>query len=312
MTNKEKNFISAVIYVHNAENRIADFLNIIVNVFEEHFEHAEIICVNDSSDDKSIQIIKEFSLNVSDTSISIINMSYFHGLELSMNAGVDMAIGDFVFEFDNTNLDFSPSLIMEVYYHSLKGFDIVNASPNKREKFTSKLFYNVFNMFSDLSYKMSTESFRILSRRVINRVGSMSKTVPYRKAVYANCGLRTDNIYYTVVDGGYKKLDKKEKRYRSGLAVDSLILFTEFGFRFSLAMTVLMMLMSVFMVAYSLVTYLIMNPVAGWTTTILFLSIAFLGLFGILTIVIKYLQLLIDMVFKRKQYSFESIEKLTK
>ncbi len=77
-------------------------------------------------------------------------------------------------------------------------------------------------------------------------------------------------------------------------------------------MTVFMMIVSVFMVFYSVVVYLTANPVVGWTTTILFLSVAFFGLFGILTIIIKYLQLLVDLVFKRKQYSFENIEKLTK
>ena len=77
-------------------------------------------------------------------------------------------------------------------------------------------------------------------------------------------------------------------------------------------MTVFMMIVSVFMVLYSVVVYLTANPVVGWTTTILFLSVAFFGLFGILTIIIKYLQLLVDLVFKRKQYSFENIEKLTK
>lgn len=73
-----------------------------------------------------------------------------------------------------------------------------------------------------------------------------------------------------------------------------------------------MMLMTVFMIIYSVVVYLTSNPVAGWTTTILFLSVTFFGLFGILTIIIKYLQILVDLVFKRKRYSFESIEKLTK
>ena len=77
-------------------------------------------------------------------------------------------------------------------------------------------------------------------------------------------------------------------------------------------MTVMMMVMSLLVIAYTVITYFMVNPVAGWTTTILFLSVCFFGLFGILTIIIKYLQLLVDMVFKRKHYSFESIEKLTK
>lgn len=312
MTNKEKSFASVVIYVHNAEKRIENYLKTIIEVMEENFEHSEIICVNDSSDDNSLALIKKTSEIASTTSVSVVNMSYFHGLELAMNAGIDLSIGDFVFEFDNTYLDFDPAVIMDIYRRSLQGFDIVSASADRREKFTSKLFYKAFDRYSDLSCKMSTESFRVLSRRVLNRIDSMNKTIPYRKAVYANCGLKTDNIRYRVVDQISRTTDKKERTFRSHLAVDSLILFTEMGYSFAKLMTILMMCMSIFMIAYSTIIYATSNPVAGWTTTILFLSVGFFGLFGILTIVIKYLQLLVDLVFKRKQYSFESIEKLTK
>ena len=312
MANKEKSFASVVIYVHNAEKRIENYLKTIIEVMEGNFEHSEVICVNDSSDDNSLALIKKTSEIASTTSVSVVNMSYFHGLELSMNAGLDLSIGDFVFEFDNTYLDFDPAVIMDIYRRLLQGFDIVSASADRREKFTSKLFYKAFDRYSDLSCKMSTESFRVLSRRVLNRIDSMNKTIPYRKAVYANCGLKTDNIRYRVVDQISRTTDKKERTFRSHLAVDSLILFTEMGYSFAKIMTVLMMCMSIFMIAYSIIIYATSNPVAGWTTTILFLSVGFFGLFGILTIVIKYLQLLVDLVFKRKQYSFESIEKLTK
>ena len=160
---------------------------------------------------------------------------------------------------------------------------------------------------------MCTERFRVLSRRVINRISSMNKTVPYRKAVYANCGLKTSNLRYKVISkGGDDRIDRREKKYRQDLAVDSLILFTEIGYRFSVTMTVIMMLVAVLVAAYSVVVYLLSTPVAGWTTTIFFMAFAFFGLFGILTIIIKYLQILVDLVFKRKKYSFESIEKLTK
>ena len=312
MANKEKNFASAVIYVHNAENRITRFLSTIIEIMENNFEHSEIICVNDSSDDSSLQKIKETSEKASITSVSVVNMSYFHGLELSMNAGIDMSIGDFVFEFDNTILDFNPDMIMEIYRKSLTGFDIVSASADREEKFSSKIFYKVFDRYTNLSYKMTTESFRVLSRRVLNRVDAMNKTIPYRKAVYANCGLKTANVKYTVVNTVDRETDRKEENFRTDLAVDSLLLFTEVGYSFSKLMTVLMMIMSVFMIIYSITIYATSTPVAGWTTTILFLSVAFFALFGILTVIIKYLQLLVDLVFKRKQYNFESIEKLTK
>ena len=310
--NKEQNFVSAVIYVHNAEDRIERFLDMVVEVMERNFEHSEIICVNDSSEDGSLSIIRKVSKAAEKTSISVVNMSYYHGLELAMDAGMDLAIGDFVFEFDNTVADFNSSVIMEIYRHSLEGYDIVSASPNRKERMSSRLFYRIFAKFAAVSYRMNTESFRVLSRRVINRVSSMNKTAPYRKALYANCGLKTDCIRYEVTGDWSKARDRKEQRYRMDLAADALILFTEVGYRFSMTMTVVMMLMSIFMTVYSLVTYFVIHPVEGWTTTILFLSVVFFGLFGILTIIVKYLQLLVDMVFKRKHYSFESIEKLTK
>lgn len=313
MKDKEKNFVSAVIYVYNAEEKIESFLKMLLEVLSNNFEHSEIICVNDFSQDSSIEKIKKISKNAGEISISLLNMSYFHGLELAMNAGLDLAIGDFVFEFDTVEVDYASTEIMEIYYRSLEGFDIVSAVPDRKEKFTSRCFYKIFNQFADLPYKMNTESFRILSRRVINRISSMNKAVPYRKAVYNNCGLKTDMMRYTCYENrGTRKRDKRERRYRRHLALDAMLLFTDAGYRFSIAMTVLMMIMSVCMVVYSVVTYMTAHPVAGWTTTILFLSIVFLGLFGILTVIIKYLQLLIELIFKRKRYSFESIEKVTK
>ena len=312
MGNKEKNFVSAVIYVHNVGNRIENFLNTIITVMEDNFEHSEIICVNDCSDDKSVSIIKKISDTATTTSVSVINMSYFHGLELAMDAGMDLAIGDFVFEFDNTNLDFEPEMIMKIYRYSLEGYDIVSASPDRKESFSSRIFYKVFDRFSELKYQMTTESFRVLSRRLINRISSMNKTIPYRKAIYAGSGLKTDNMKYTPLNNRNRRNDERESRYRKSLAVDTLILFTEVGYRASIMMTSLMMLISVFMIVYTIAVYVAGLAIEGWTTTLLFLSVAFLGLFGILTVIVKYLQIIVDMVFKRKHYSFESIEKLTK
>ena len=313
MKDREKIFVSAVIYIYHAYDRITDFLEMVLEILETNFEHSEIICVNDCSEDKSVEKIKQISKKATRTSISVLNMSYFHGLELAMNAGVDLAIGDFVFEFDTTEIDYDKNEIMKLYRRSLEGYDIVSAVPDKKEKFTSRCFYRVFSLFSNLPYEMNTERFRILSRRVINRISSMNRTVPYRKAVYANCGLKTDTLNYSCRKNipGITQ-DKKERRSRTRLAVDSMLLFTEAGYRFSVFMTVIMMIMSTFMIAYSLITYVTAHPVAGWTTTILFLSVVFLGLFGIMTIIIKYLQLLLELIFKRKQYNFESIEKITK
>ena len=161
MMNKEKNFVSAVVYVHNAGKRIERFLGTILSVLEKNFEHSEVICVNDCSTDDSADVIKRVSRGASTASISIVNLSYFHGVEVAMNAGMDLAIGDFVFEFDKTILDFDKDIIMKIYRRSLEGYDIVSASPDKKQKLSSRMFYYVFDKFADFKYKMTTESFRI-------------------------------------------------------------------------------------------------------------------------------------------------------
>ncbi|MDE6365375.1 MAG: glycosyltransferase [Lachnospiraceae bacterium] len=302
--------MSAVLYVHNDAASVGTFLHTVMTALEEHFEHSEIICVNDHSQDDSVEIIREISRHASSATITVLNMSYFHGVETAMNAGMDLAIGDFVLEFDACVPDFAASVIFSVYRKSLEGYDIVSASPDRRQRLTSSMFYRVFNRFTDFSYQLGTERFRVLSRRVINRISSMNKSVPYRKAVYANCGLKTANIRYEAADARAAKEDRAERKYRTDLAVNSMILFTELGYRFAVTMTVLMMAVAVLVALYSAVVYLFSTPVAGWTTTIFFMSFAFFGLFGILTIIIKYLQILVDLVFRRKKYSFESIEKM--
>lgn len=310
--NKEKNFISAVVYVHNAENRIIKFLKAIAAILENNFEKSEIICVNDFSDDKSVQKIKEISTEFNQTCITILNMSYFHGVEVAMSAGVDLAIGDFVFEFDSTMLDFDKKEIMKIYYKSLEGFDIVSASPDKTKRKTSSLFYSVFNCFSHLNYKMTTERFRILSRRVINRIASMNKTMPYRKPVYAACGLKTANLTYEITAKINGKEDSFTKKYRRTLAGDSFIIFTDLGYRVAVFITSFMLFFTVAVGVYALVFHFLKNPVSGWTSTILFISVSMFFVFMILTIILKYLQILVGLVFKKTRYSFESIEKLTK
>lgn len=309
---KAKNFISAVIYVHNSENEIAEFIKMVYRQLRENFTKFEIICVNDASCDGSREAIRQVASDFSDTTVTILDMSFFQGVELAMNAGVDLTIGDFIYEFDDVTADFEETLVFGMYQKALEGYDIVSASADEREKVMSCLFYKIFNYFSFYEYQIQTESFRILSRRAVNRICSMNKTIPYRKAVYANCGLENCCVKYHARTVKGKKRGRRERKYRRNLAVDSLILFTDAGYRFTVFMTIVMMLAAVITAIYTTVIFILGNPVEGWTTTMLFLAFAFFGMFAVLAIVIKYLSILVDLVFKKQQYRFSGIEKITR
>ena len=308
ISNKEKNYVSSVVYVHNNEKNIKDFINKINNVLNNTFEKYEIIFVNDASTDKTREIISEESKLITTGIVTTINMSFLQGVETAMNAGIDLAIGDFVFEFDSIELDYDLSLITDIYFKSLEGYDIVSAVPNN-VKMTSKMFYKVFNKYANMENQLRTERFKIISRRGINRVDSMNVKIPYRKAVYANCGLKQTFIQYKISPSSQGKSTIKDRRE---LAIDSLLLFTDIGYRISIFMSTIMLLFSVFVAIYSIFIFVNGNPVAGWTTTMLFLSFAFFGLFSLLTILIKYTQLLLNLQFTKKDYIIEGIEMDTK
>lgn len=305
-SNKEKNFASAVVYCYNDSETIGGFIENLDKTLSDNFLKYEIVVVNDASTDESVNIIKRYASHKEGKVISVLNMSHTQGLEASMNAGVDLAIGDFVFEFDSACADFEWSTLMKVYLQSLKGFDIVSACVDKPMRMSSKLFYAVFNRYAKLPYRLETETFRILSRRAINRIHSITQNIPYRKAAYANCGLSITSIKYKPIEN----VSRNKQNGRAPLAVNSLILFTDVAYRVTLALAFIMALTAVVMGVYALIYKLMENPVEGWTTTIIFLAFGFFGLFVIMAMVIKYLQTLVSLVFQKKNYLFESIEKL--
>lgn len=303
---KEKNFISAVVYCYNDANLITDFIQGLHHTLAETFLKFEIIVVNDCSSDDSVEKVKQYAAHKEGLVISVINMSYFQGLENSMNAGINLAIGDFVYEFDSVVRDYDWSLLKLVYQKSLTGFDIVATRQNKKPRFASRLFYKIFNRYAHLQYEIGTDSFRLLSRRAINRIHSITQSIPFRKAAYANSGLDFWAISYTPV----AKVPRKHRPDNMGIAVNSLVLFTDIAYRITVGLSLLMLCLSAGIAAYALVYKFFENPVEGWATTVIFLSLGFSGLFVILAMVLKYLQLLVRLNFKKKEFLFESIQKL--
>jgi glycosyltransferase involved in cell wall biosynthesis len=307
---KETKLISAVVYLHNDEQRILIFLDKIILVLERHFQSFEIILVNDCSFDQSITKIKE-ATDLKKFNISIINMSVRQGLEASMNAGIDLSMGDFVYEFDDLNIDYDDSLIIDAYNSIVNGFDIISVSPTKDNTFSSKLFYSTFNKFSRSKYKLNSERFRILSRRAINRAYSISKSIPYRKALYANSGLSLSTIKYKPNFNKNRKLANTKDVFRNRMAINALILYTNLAFKISLWITVALFCFTLFAGLYALSLYFgNEKPIEGWTTTMLLISSSFSGLFFISAIIIKYLALIVELIYSKKTYLIESVERL--
>ena len=306
---KETSFISLILYVHNNENCIIDTLKRIIAEIDLDFKHYEIILVDDASTDNSVKQIKEFASDCDASTLQLIEMSYFHGTESAMNAGIDLAIGDFVFEIDSCNMDYDPRLLLEIYHHSQEGFDIVSASPRTAQSTSSSLFYFLINKFSNVQQPLLTERFRLLSRRAINRIHAMNLNIPYRKILYAQSGLLQDIYHYTPITSIYIASTAK-KEYRWRIAVDSLILFTDIGYKSAAIMSMCMLILTIILGIFAIVNFFTNQPVAGWTSMICVLAIGFFFMFTLFAVIIKYLDIIIKLIFRKQTYVVKSIAKL--
>ncbi len=310
----EKKFISLVVYLHDAAPCIKYFLDRIIPVYEKNFEQFELVCVDDACQDGTIEILKEY---VEDKQlkamVNVVHMSFFQGLESAMNAGRDIAIGDFVYEFDDIFVDYEPEVIMEAYQKLLTGNDIVAVSSKGKQRITSRIFYSLYNKTSRGKGKIGPETFRIVSRRAINRIKSMGQYIPYRKAVYMNCGLNAATIYYRSNDASVRVKNKIVAAERTTLALDSFIYFTNVLERLSAIICGVFLLVSVGMGIYIISDILYdTQTVEGWLSTMGFLSLGFFGVFALLTIILKYLSVMLNLIFKQQRYLVSDIEKVVK
>jgi len=310
---KEKKFISLVVYLHNVEKEVIPFFEKIVPVFEEKFEQYEVVCVDDGCTDATVAVLKEYleehKLSVM---VNIVHMSFYHGLESAMNAGRDLAIGDFIYEFDTVHVDYETEILGQVYDKLLAGNDIVAAGTKRNIRLTSKVFYSLYNKTSRGNAKIGPETFRIVSRRAINRVKSIGQYIPYRKAVYSNCGLNTATILYEPIQKSNRKKDVNGGE-RASLALDSFIYFTSALEQISAIICGVFLCISIGMGIYIIKDFIGgYSVVEGWMSTMGFLSLGFFGVFALLTIILKYLSVMLNLIFRQQRYLISDIEKVVK
>ena len=311
---KEKKFISLVVYLHNVEAYVKYFLNAVIPVCERHFQEFEIVCVDDGCSDGTIEVLKDYlEENKVRAMVNVIHMSFFHGLESAMNAGRDIAIGDFVFEFDDIFVDYEPEMIMKTYEKLMEGNDIVAARSKGKVRFSSRVFYALYNSTSRTKGKIGPETFRVVSRRAINRIKSMGQYIPYRKAVYMNCGLKTATLEYESRDREARVKNKIVTSERTSLALDSFIYFTNVLERVSMILCGVFLIFSVGMGIYLIIdAFNGQKLVEGWLSTMGFLALGFFGVFALLTIILKYLSVILNLIFKQQRYLIADVEKVVK
>jgi dolichol-phosphate mannosyltransferase len=294
-------FLSVVLYIYNNEKTIGSFLSSLSSFLYDNFGTFEIICVNDKSNDFSVSLIHDFAKTmVEDNRISIINMSHHQDVEAAMNAGVDLAIGDFIVEFDSVEINLEKTWILEAYQKAISGFDIVTIVPKTTRDF-SPIHFN--NLNSERLISVTPDLLRIVSRRALNRIKSLNLYIPFRKTAYAKSGLSSAEIVH---EG-----KTASKKIKFQLFLDVLIHFTRFFERVLSYICFAWFFIVIFIGLYLIISHIYPYlKLKNNTILIILTSFGFLTMAFIFMVVVRYMTIILNILFQKKHYTIESIEKL--
>lgn len=169
----EKKLISIVIPAYREEKNIPliyDELKKILWKVQDKYDY-EIIFINDGSPDNTWDKIKKVCEK--DKNVKWINLSRNFWKEIAITAWIEKAKWDAVITLDwdwQHPVEKIPDFLKEWE----KWYDIVyNKRPKIKwasfiKKLSSKLFYGIFNLFSEFKLESWTTDYRLLDRKVVN------------------------------------------------------------------------------------------------------------------------------------------------
>jgi dolichol-phosphate mannosyltransferase len=160
----------------------------------------EIIFVNDGSDDKSDELIRELSKN--DSQVKYIELSRNFGKEVATSAGLRECKGDAAIIID-ADLQHPVSLINTFIEKWNQGFDMVIGVREKNEgeglvkKLGSILFYRLMNFLGETKLANRATDFRLIDRRVIDEFNKFTERNRITRGLLDWLGFRCEYVLFT-------------------------------------------------------------------------------------------------------------------
>jgi dolichol-phosphate mannosyltransferase len=200
---KRKNFgnvqISVVVPVFKEELNIAPFLARATLVLEKIDRKYEVIFVLDPSPDKTEEEILKASQK--NPRIKTIKMSRRFGQPAATMAGLHYSTGASVVVID-VDLQDPPEVILDLYSKYSQGYDVVYATRENRagesivKKIVARLGYKIINKLSDVEVPQNTGDFRIMSRRVVDEISSLTEKHGFLRGLVAYVGFNQSFVIY--------------------------------------------------------------------------------------------------------------------
>lgn len=222
-------------------------------------------------------------------------------MQQALNAGIAIAIGDYIIEIEDISSDIDYTQIIELYRKSQEGYDFVFLTP-KKSKITSKLFYRIINRYfiNIFHENIGSSVMTLSSRRGQNKVSEVGRKVINHNVAYVLSGLKSASI---PVDICYK--NKRTISENILLMLDTLIYYTDAIVIFTQRIAFIFLFIFFLGIIYSLVS----NFMKSYILLFLLSSLGFFGIFSILSIILRYLHHTLLNSIGVKDYIFRKIEK---
>lgn len=191
--------LSVLFSFYNEEDVLEKLINRVEAALAPLNIEYEMIFINDTSTDSSLDILKHKS--ETNSRIKVLNTSRRFGVGPCLRAGFEYSTGDAVVYLD-ADLQDPPELIPEMYAKFKAGADVVNMTRTERQgesKFkmwVTRKAYQIINLLSDIDLPEDTGDFKMLSRRVVDEMTQLPEHDAFMRGLTRWVGYRQETIFY--------------------------------------------------------------------------------------------------------------------
>ncbi|MBA3704404.1 MAG: glycosyltransferase family 2 protein, partial [Bacteroidetes bacterium] len=240
MTQKK---ISLVVPVYFEEECILQFIKETEDVLNVLNMEYEIVFIDDGSSDQTVNLIKRAA--ETKTFIKLIELSYNHGKQAAVTAGITYASGDYLLYMD-PDLQDPPIEIPRFIEEISKGYDLVFGIRKEKidgllNKIFSKLFWSVLGKFTGLQIPKGLAVMRIFNRKFANKFLEYPEQNRFIEGIFMHIGMKQATLLIEQRErfAGTSKFNFKRKMR---LAFDAIFDFSEIPLKMSVRLGFLLFL----------------------------------------------------------------------
>jgi glycosyltransferase involved in cell wall biosynthesis len=193
------NSLTVVIAAFNEEAALPALHARIAKVLDSLGLDSKVLYVDDGSRDGTWPVLQ--ALAADDPRVSLLRLSRNFGKESALTAGLDLVDTDAAVVLDADGQD-PPELIPEFVDKWREGYDVVYGTRTTRageswlKQASAKAFYRVINRLSKTDIPADTGDFRLMSRRVLDALGTLRERQRFMKGLFAWVGFSQVSIPY--------------------------------------------------------------------------------------------------------------------